>query len=78
MLIDHTCLYRLRKMSTASGSQSPLSQGSQALSEPITRSPSPQIESKNESAPTEIDDADVIEVEDDEDGAEADSERKLT
>ena len=65
-------------MATASGSQSPLSIGSQAEFGTPSRSPSPQVESENDSVPIEIEDDDeVIEVEG-EDGAEAGSKRKLT
>jgi hypothetical protein len=65
-------------MSTASGSHSPLSQASQTQSEAQTRSPSPRLESDNESVPIDVEQADIIEVEDDEDIVEAGSKRKLT
>ncbi|XP_066374013.1 uncharacterized protein [Miscanthus floridulus] len=69
-----------KKMSIASGSQSPLSQASQAPSESLPLSASPQPESENESMPVmpviDIDDDDM-EVEE-EDGVEAGSKRKLT
>lgn len=66
-------------MSTASGSLSPLSQASQAQSESVPRSPSPWLESENDSMPIEIDDDDEdIEVEEDDEGAEVGSKRKLT
>ncbi|KAF0919625.1 hypothetical protein E2562_030739 [Oryza meyeriana var. granulata] len=66
-----------KKMSLASGSQSPLSQASQAQSDSLLVSGSPQPDFDNDSVPIDIDD-DVIEVEDDEDGVEAGSKRKLT
>jgi len=72
--------YSFKKMSIASGSQSPLSQASQAPSESLPLSASPQPESENESMPVmpviDIDDDDM-EVEE-EDGVEAGSKRKLT
>jgi hypothetical protein len=73
-------LYRFKKMSIASGSQSPVFQASQAQSEAETRSPSPCLEYDNELAPIDVEQADVIEVEDDEDDddVEAGSKRKLT
>ncbi|KAG8088916.1 hypothetical protein GUJ93_ZPchr0011g28863 [Zizania palustris] len=62
---------RATKMATASGSQSPLSIGSQAEFGTPSRSPSPQVESENDSVPIEIEDGDeVIEVEGEDDGAE--------
>ncbi|KAF0891957.1 hypothetical protein E2562_011338 [Oryza meyeriana var. granulata] len=64
-------------MSLASGSQSPLSQASQAQSDSLPVSGSPQPDSDNDSVPIDIDN-DVIEVDDDEDGVEAGSKRKLT
>lgn len=64
-------------MSIASGSQSPLSQGSEAPSESLQLSASPQPESDNDSRPIEIGDDDDMEVEE-EDGVEAGSKRKLT
>jgi hypothetical protein len=50
------------------------------MADSVPRTPSPQLESENESVPIEIDDADPIVVEDDEeeDGVEAGSKRKLT
>jgi hypothetical protein len=49
------------------------------MSDSITRTPSPHLEYENESVPIEVDDADVIVVEDEEeDGAKAGSKRKLT
>ena len=67
-------------MTTVSGSQSPLSIGSQAEFGTPSRSPSPLVESENDSVPIEIeDDVEVIEVEEGEDdAAEAGSKRKLT
>ncbi|CAO2190719.1 unnamed protein product [Urochloa humidicola] len=54
----------VKNMSLTSVSQSPLSQASQDQSDSVIRSPSPRLESDNESAPTDVD---VIEVEDDDD-----------
>jgi hypothetical protein len=69
-------LYRVKKMSTASVSQSPLSQASPSQSQALSTSPQP--ESDNESRPIEIEDDDDMEVEEEEDGVEAGSKRKLT
>ena len=65
-------LDRFRKMSTSTGSQSPLSQASQAHSESLPVSGSPQPESINDSMPIEIDD------DEEEDGVAAGCKRKLT
>ena len=69
-------LDRFRKISTSTRSQSPLSQASQAHSESLPVSGSPQPESVNDSMPIEIDD-DEEEIEED-DGVAAGSKRKLT
>ena len=69
-------LGRFRKMLTSTGSQSPLSQASQAHSESLPALGSPQPESINDSMPIEIDD-DEEEIEED-DGVAAGSKRKLT
>ncbi|KAL6878361.1 hypothetical protein ACP4OV_012531 [Aristida adscensionis] len=63
-------------MATTSGSQSPLSQASQAPSESLPLTASPQSESINDSVPIDVDDDDDQEVE--EDGVEAGSKSKLT
>jgi len=68
-------LDRFRKMSTSTGSQSPLSQASQAHLESLPISGSPQPKSVNDSMPIEIDDE---EEEIGEDGVAAGSKRKLT
>ena len=69
-------LDRFRKMSTSTGSQSPLSQASQAHSKSLPVSGSPQLESFNDLMPIEIDDEEE-EIEE-EDGVTAGSKRKLT
>ena len=70
-------LGRFRKMLTSTGSQSPLSQASQAHSESLPALGSPQPESINDSMPIEIDDDEEEEIEE-EDGVAAGSKRKLT
>ena len=69
-------LGRFRKMLTSTGSQSPLSQASQAHSESLLVLGSPQPESVNDSMPVEIDDEEE-EIEE-EDGVAAGSKGKLT
>lgn len=78
MYFPFTCLYKLKKMSTPSGSQSPLSQASDAAMSASIEPESSRPESDNDSMPIEIDD-DGIEVEEDgEKGVVVGSKRRLT
>lgn len=71
--------YRLKPMSTPSGSQSPLSQASNAAMPASLEPESSRHESENDSAPIEIDDDDDIELEEEDDDDDVPgSKRKLT